>query len=104
MFAVRYVALVALVLWIGATSDVLFGDALRHSDRLAAICGGIVFLALFVMKFIGPPPHGFAARAAIVGAMLFLIAVSRVLDVAAATVAAVNVTLGFVLLFWYVRE
>jgi hypothetical protein len=104
MLAVRYVALVALVVWIGATTDVLVGDALGPVDRVAAVCGGIVFVSLFVMKFIGPPPHGFVPRAAIVGAMLVLLGVSRFLRVAPAALATVNVALGFILLFWYVRE
>lgn len=99
MLAVRYVALTALVVWLGGmvilgllvapstfgvlqTSDpangrmlagAVFGTILRRFHLVAYVCGIIVFLSLFVMKFVGPPPQAFVLRAAIVFVM-FLIA------------------------------
>lgn len=162
MFAVRYLALAALVVWLGgmivlallvapstfrvlqahdaATGRVLagalFGDILRHFYVLAYGCGAVIFLCLFIMKFVGPPPRAFALRAAIVAVMLALavyagVPVSREIaqlqsDVAgpinqlpdtdarrvrfdrlhatSTTLMTVNMGLGLVLLFWYVRE
>ena len=98
MFAVRYLALVALVIWVGGMvvlsalvapsvfrvlqaadptgglvlAGLVFGDILRLFHLLAYACGGIVLVGLVVMKFVGPPPSGFPARAAIVATMLGL--------------------------------
>ena len=98
MLAVRYVALTALVVWLGgmvvlgvlvapATFQVLqasdqangrwlagllFGDVLRRFHLLAYACGIVLFVCLFIMKFVGPPPSAFILRSAIVAAMLAL--------------------------------
>jgi hypothetical protein len=162
MLAVRYIALAALVLWLGAMvvlgslvapstirvleaaypaegrvlASLLFTDILRQFHLLALACGGVVFVSLWVMKFVGPPPGGFVPRTAIVAAMLALTLYSRVevspeletvrgrvsgpmLNIAetdarrvrfnelhqrSILLMTVNAGLGFVLLFWYVRE
>jgi hypothetical protein len=104
MVAVRYVALAALVLWLALMLDVLWGDVLRQTRMLAAACGGLVLVSLFVMKFVGPPPRGFVPRAAIVGAMLLLLTASAFHHLAATTALTIDAALGFVLLWWYVRE
>jgi hypothetical protein len=96
MLAIRYLALAALVVWLGgmmvfslivapttlrvlqeadasggrALAGALFGDLLARFDLLAYTCGGVVLVALFVMKFLGPPPAAFVVRAAIVATML----------------------------------
>jgi uncharacterized membrane protein len=162
MLMVRYVALTALVVWLGGmvilgllvapstfgvlqTSDpangrmlagAVFGAILRRFHLVAYVCGIIVFVSLFVMKFVGPPPQAFVLRAAIVFVM-FLIAlysgvpvtreleriqsqvagpVSRLpesderrirfdrLHRTSTTLMTINMGLGLVLLFWYVRE
>jgi hypothetical protein len=98
VLAVRYLALAALVVWLGGmvvlgllvapttfgvlqASDpvsglmlagVVFGEILRRFHLLAYACGAILFVCLFVIKFIGPPPHGFAVRVGIVALMLGL--------------------------------
>ena len=98
MFVIRYVALAALVVWLGgmivlallvapstfrvlqatdpATGRVLagalFGDILRQFYVLTYVCAGVILFCLFVMKFMGPPPPAFVPRAAIVTAMLAL--------------------------------
>ena len=96
MIAIRYVALTALVVWLGgmvilgllvapSTFGVLqaadpangrmlagavFGTILRRFHYVAYACGAILYIALFVMKFVGPPPQAFVLRAAIVFVML----------------------------------
>ena len=98
MFAVRYVALAALTLWLGgmltlgllvapstfqvlqaadpetgrALAGALFGEVVRRFHLLASACGGLIVLCLLVMKFVGPPPRAFVARLAIVVFMLAL--------------------------------
>ncbi len=104
MAVVRYVALLALVVWVGgmfvlgllvapATFGVLqasdpqsgrvlagaaFGEMLRRFHLLAYVCGGVILLALLVMKFAGPPPHAFLPRIAIVAVMLVIAVYSGV--------------------------
>jgi hypothetical protein len=96
MLAVRFVALAALVVWLGgmvtlgllvapsvfgvlqasdptagrALAGAVFGETLRTFHLLAYACGAVIFISLFVMKFIGPPPAAFTARATLVAAML----------------------------------
>ena len=104
MLAVRYLALAALVVWLGGMvvlgvivapttfrvlqdadpgggrviAGALFGELLSRFDLLAYTCGGVVLVALFVMKFLGPPPAAFVVRAAIVAAMLAIAVYSGV--------------------------
>ena len=98
MPAVRYLALVALVVWLGgmvvlgllvapSTFGVLqaadpvtgrllagavFGEVLRRFHLVAYACGATLLVCLFAIKFIGPPPHSFLVRAGIVAVMLAL--------------------------------
>jgi hypothetical protein len=144
MFVVRYVALAALVVWLGglivvgvivvpAQFDVLqpanpalarvFGlELLRQVHLLSYVCGGVLLVALFVMKFVGPPPVAFPPRAAIVAAMLassvysgyfVLPEISAAHAHAGAThdlqqrstlLMILNIALGSALLYWYARE
>ena len=162
MLAVRYLALTALVVWLGgmvilglivapstfrvltaadpangrALAGVLFGTVLRQFHLVAYACGFVLFVSLFIMKFVGPPPQAFVARAAIVFVMLLLalysgVPVTRELEHIQAQVSGpvsrlpdtderrirfdtlhrtstmlmtVNMGLGLVLLFWYVRD
>jgi hypothetical protein len=104
MPAIRYLALAALVVWLGGMvvlglivapttfrvlqeadpsggrviAGALFGDLLAQFHWLAYACGGVVLVALFVMKFVGPPPPAFVVRAAIVAAMLAIAVYSGV--------------------------
>jgi hypothetical protein len=104
MLLVRYLALLALVVWIGAMAGVLFADVFARPLWLASACGAVIFVCLFVMKFVGPPPPAFVPRAAITVLMLALVGASIVLRTAPATLLAINLVFGLVLLFWYVRE
>jgi hypothetical protein len=104
MLAVRYVALAALVVWLGGMATAVFGDILRPSHLVGLVCGGIIFVSLFIMKFVGPPPHAFVPRAALTALMLLLLGVSALLRSASSLLAGINLVLGLVLLYWYVRE
>jgi uncharacterized membrane protein len=162
MFVIRYVGLLALVIWLGGMvvvglvvapsvfrvlqaqdgsagrvlAGAVFGDILRHFYLLSYACGGVLLLSLLAMKLLGPPPRSFPLRAAIVVVMLALtgyagIPVSREiaqlqsevsgpmnalpdsdprrvrfdrLHSTSTTLMMVNMALGLVLLFWYVRE
>ena len=111
MLAIRYVTLAALVVWLGGL--VALGmlmmpstEDLRRLQLVGYACGAIIFVGLLVIKFIGPPPHDFFRRIGVVAAMMFvaLYAGMRPQDWLASLSPAVNIGLGFVLLFWYVRE
>ena len=108
MFAVRYVALAALVIWLGGAAlmltDTIVGDACSHFHLISAACGAIIFVSLFVMKFIGPPPHAFVLRAGLSFAMAAMALYLGVLQRTSVPLLAVNVALGLVLLGWYARE
>ena len=108
MLAVRYAALAALVVWLGGMATIelldsgIDSDVFRRFHMVAYTCGAVVFICLFILKFVGPPPHGFVPRAAIVVAMLGLQLYSDRMQVASTIL--LTLTLGFGLLFWYVRE
>lgn len=117
MVAVRYIALAALAVWVGgmvalpllagpALAGAGAGEVWRRYHLLAYACGATMFVSLFVMKFVGPPPHAFSLRAAIVFLMLLLVAYSglRVAPVLPAPLATLNLALGLILLVFYVRE
>jgi hypothetical protein len=117
MVAVRYLALAALAVWLGgmialpllvapAVPRMALGDVLHRFHLLAYSCGITVFVSLFVMKFLGPPPRAFPVRAAIVFVMLLLAVYSglRMAHEVSTPLTTVNVGLGLLLLFWYVRE
>ncbi len=162
MFAVRYLSLTALVVWLGGMvvlgvlvapstfrvlqaqdpvagrilAGALFGDILRQFHFLAYACGAIMLVCLLVMKLVGPSLRGFPQRLAIVLVMLALAVYSGVpvtneivhvqsqvqgpmkdlpqtdprrarfdrLHATSTTLMTINMALGLVLLFWYVRE
>lgn len=104
MLAVRYVALGALVVWLGGMVTALFGRFLQPFQLIAALCGAVILVSLFIMKFVGPPPHDFVLRAALTALMLLLVLAAAVFRNATTELMIVNLALGLVLLFWYVRE
>jgi hypothetical protein len=106
MIVVRFATLVALVFWLGATTAARFGELFRRVDLVAYSCGAVTIVGLFVMKFIGPPPHSFVARAGIAVLMLAIAIGARFTQAAgtADTLLALNIALGLILLTWYVRE
>ena len=105
MFAVRYVALGALVMLLSASvpASGLFGDW-GHSYGVASIAAAVVLTALFVMKFVGPPPHGFVIRAIIAFTVVAISLYAFQFARGSTAPARVNLALGLVLLGWYARE
>jgi hypothetical protein len=94
MLALRYAALLALVVWIGglaalggfaapSTFDVLstqpdggrglagaiFGETLRRFHRATYFCAAILFLSLLVRGILGPRPRRFAIRLGLLAVM-----------------------------------
>jgi len=91
MFLLRYVALLALVVWVGglvalgaiaapATFDVMaarqvvdgrllagavFGEILRRFFFASSIAAGVIFLSLVLRRILGPKPRHFGWRAGI---------------------------------------
>jgi hypothetical protein len=54
-----------------------------------------------VLKFVGPPPHDVFPRLGLVAAMLLVAMYSSIQPRVS---VLIDIVLGFVLLFWYVRE
>jgi hypothetical protein len=106
MIAVRYATLAALVLWLGAMTGARFGELTRRVDMVSYACGAATIVGLFIMKFIGPPPRAFKARAAVAALMIAIAVGSSVAasHTTAAMLMTVNIALGFLVLTWYVRE
>ena len=113
MFAIRYVALLSLVVWLGGMIWLgLFvtptPEILGRFHLAQYVCGFVVLVCLFAIKFIGPPPHAFIPRVAIV-VLMQLIAVAsgyqfnEMIGISRALMT-VNLGLGLVLLYWYVTE
>jgi hypothetical protein len=103
MVVVRYVALVALVVWLGAMQSALIGHSTASYIPIAYGCGAVLVLCLFALKFVGPPPRAFFIRLGIVVLMLLMTLFDRWL-IPGATATYVNTALGFVLLAWYAHE
>ena len=106
MIVVRYVTLVALVIWLGAMAGDQFGDLLHRIPLIPFGCGAVMLVGLFVMKFMGPPPIGFVMRAGLAGLMLAIALAATFIAPRGASpvLMTANIGLGFVLLVWYVRE
>jgi uncharacterized membrane protein len=162
MLGFRYVALLALVVWLGGMvllglvvapttfrvlqaqdpqtgrvlAGSLFGEMLRIFHYIAYACAFVIFSSLMFMKLVGPPPHQFFQRASLVVVMLALALYSGVpltreiaqvqsqvsgpmnqlpkddarrarfdrLHQTSTALMTINMALGLVLLFWYVRE
>jgi hypothetical protein len=98
MLAVRYVAIAALVFWVGGmltfgaivaptifrvleaadpvggrtVAGTLVGTLVGRLHVVAYVCGAVMGLGLLMMKFVGPPPRAFFIRFGIVAVMLGL--------------------------------
>jgi hypothetical protein len=94
----------ALVFWIGGMAGAVFGPLVRHSAVLGFACGGVILVCLLVMKFVGPPPHGFFPRLAITAIMMAFVGLAASRSAWSTMLVPVTMALGFVLLAWYVRE
>jgi hypothetical protein len=80
------------------------GDNLQRFHLVGFTCGAIVFIGLIVLKFVGPPPHDFFPRISLVALMLLVAMYASLWSASAVGPAAIDIVLGFILLFWYVRE
>lgn len=119
MIAVRYAALLALVVWVGgmvvlellgapSTSQILpdgspAAGILQQFHLLAYGCGAVLLASFIVLKLVGPPPRAFIARIAIVVVMLGVALYSGLYAFSTALLT-VNMALGLVLVGWYARE
>ena len=60
MFVVRFVALIALAIWLGGMVAPLWltssvpGDLSRQTHTLGYVCGGIVLVSLFMTRWFSP--------------------------------------------------
>jgi len=103
MVVVRYAALAGLVVWLAALQTAIVVNAPSAAIWIQYACGAVIVVSLLAMKFVGPPPRGFIPRLALVVAMIGLAAYDhRSGPAMPAAVAAMAI--GFILLFWYVRE
>jgi hypothetical protein len=104
MLALRYVYIVALVVWLGgmvvlgaivapttfqvlqasapetgrALAGELFGVILARFHYMAYVAGGVLLITLAIMAILGPRPSGFAIRLAIIAVMLGVVVYSGV--------------------------
>jgi uncharacterized membrane protein len=104
MIALRYVYVVALVIWVGGLITIasvvapsafavfeaadtgsglpqaaaMVGEVLRRFHVVAYAAGATLLSTLLLMKVVGPRPPGFGARLVLVGAMLGLTATAGV--------------------------
>ena len=109
MLAIRYVTLAALVVWLGGMVTLTLlsvpsTEDLRRFRLVGYACGAIIFVCLFVIKFVGPPPHDFFRRLGLVAVMIAVALYAGIRPQASTVSMTIDIVLGFVLLFWYVRE
>ncbi|MEP7310779.1 MAG: hypothetical protein ABJA98_35220 [Acidobacteriota bacterium] len=109
MFVARYVALVALAIWMGGmvTPFWINADLARVpplSRQLAYTCGAAVVVSLFLLKFVGPPPRAFPFRTGLVVLMLTIVTYAHIMSVTSIMPTALNIAIGLILLSWYARE
>src|SRR5256885_10602984 len=109
MLAIRYATLAALVVWLGGMVALTLlsapsSEELRHFQTVGYACGAIIFVCLFIIKFVGPPPHDFFRRLGLVALMIAIAVYAGLRPRGAGVAMTINIVLGFVLLFWYVRE
>ena len=110
MFVVRFVALIALAVWLGSMVARIWlttcvpCDLGRETRALGYVCGGVVLVSLFLIKFLGPPPRQFPLRAGTVALMLLVATYADYVHVTAVAPTAINVVLALILLSWYARE
>jgi len=109
MLAIRYVTLAALVVWLGGMVALTLltapsAEDLRRFHLVGYVCGAIIFVCLFVIKFVGPPPHDFFRRVGLVALMIAVAIYAGIGRQTSMVPMTIDIVLGFVLLFWYVRE
>ena len=103
MPVVRYIALAALVVWLGSAAQMVAGEWLRSLERVTYVCGAVMIVGLSVMKLVGPPPPAFVIRIVLVAIALGVTALGAWLGRSMPT-TTITLALGFALLSWYARE
>ena len=110
MFAVRFAALMGLAVWVGGSVATFWlaqaapDDPVLRMRGLGSLCGGVMIVALVVIKFVGPPPRHFLLRATIAALMLLVAVYADAAAVRSMAPAAINLLLGLTLLSWYAGE
>jgi hypothetical protein len=125
----RFVYLLALIVWVGglvalgtvvgptlssllrarfpsdgqAVAGATFGAILGQFHVVAAICGGVMLVALVAMALLGPRPRPFSARVVVLALMLVATGLTGLAGTATPpSTALLSATLagGVCLLFW----
>jgi uncharacterized membrane protein len=130
MLALRYVYVLALVVWLGgmvviaalvapttvqvlqaaapatghALADELLGAVLARFHYLAYAAGAVLFLSLAIMAILGPRPPAFAVRMGIITLMLAVSVYAGIKAVSSTHLLMVNIAAALVLLAWEARE
>jgi hypothetical protein len=109
MLAVRYVTLVALVVWLGGLVALRLlaapaSETFPQFEFVEYACGAVLLGGLLVLKFVGPPPAGFIPRMALVSVMLATAVSADFWNLASTMPQTAEIVLGLALLSWYVRE
>lgn len=109
VLAVRYVTLVALVVWVGGLVALRLlaapsSETFPQFELVEYACGAVILLGLLVLKFVGPPPVGFIARMALVSVMLATAISSDFWNLASTIPQTVEIVFGLALLFWHAKE
>jgi hypothetical protein len=111
MIVLRYLYVLALVVWLGGILDRIFDTG----DVGASVLGGVMLAALIGMRVLGPKPVQFNLRIVIVLIMLVTVAYAAVgapglsmLRSSASPGSTIITTIvlagGLSLLYWEVRE
>ena len=130
MLVLRYVYVLALVVWLGgmvvitalvapttvqvlqaaapstghALTDELLGAVLARFHYLSYAVGAVLFLSLAIMAILGPRPAAFAVRMGIITLMLAVSAYAGIRVVSSTRLMMVNIAAALVLLSWEARE
>ncbi len=100
--ALRFVYLLALIVWVGGLVAP-FVAILGQFHVVAAICGGVMLVALVAMALLGPRPRPFGARVVVLALMLVATGLTGFAGTAnPPSTALLSATLvgGACLLFW----
>jgi uncharacterized membrane protein len=118
MLALRYVYVLALVVWLGgmlalgaivapatfqvlqasapqigrALAGELFGQILARFHYVAYACGGVMLISLAVIAILGPRPRAFGVRLAVIATMLLIALYSGVIVLG--TIDAIQLEIG----------
>lgn len=105
MLALRYVYVLALVVWLGG----LFGALLERFAYQRYAAGGILLITLVLMAVLGPRPRAFAVRVALVTIMLGIALYSAFIPgtidaIHTDSLMTVNIVGALALLYWEARD